>query len=613
MKLYRVLERLNQFEKGSFIKIIENLIENSPKSIDKINEILSRSEERDKLKNMEIVNIAEVFNLLENEYKQYLREKIVKPNSQLDLVTDIIIRDGNCIMKYDWFANLYGKVIKEFEEKRDRFCKKYLKEDGESGNSKCRDYMIYKACLNTAFNQENRITADEHSILITLAQKLSLSQEEVKLIKYMIIPLVKQPIEDVIDELKTSGIAFYSKKLNTTFVADEIVSILRKVRGKEVADKFYRRTLKSLSPPQIRRICKSHNLPVKDRNKDKMIKSVIDNGVSFTNVLSEDIYPPKTLLTERKKFVNELCAKKLKINQPIKGIKISDKIDNLIKYFDAIESDEKVSISFDGYDKLLKELSENIESLNIIVREEFELQDCNVLCSDYLIDYNIKPRDVLDIIPENVLTEFCERKDIKTRGDIIRNILEKYKDSENLYLENYEKIGYRDLTTLKKNGLNLSDTDLGTLFEDLTKKIFSNLNFNVDENLRKKLNTSKNKIDIVLNMGNKEVIIVECKTVKEKGYNKFSTVSRQMKSYVNHVQKSDYKVAKVLLIAPTFSDDFINYCRFDYELNLSLIKASSLYNIMKCFKESRLKVFPINLFRKDVVIREEYVIKAIGK
>ncbi len=619
MKLQKILNNLNAFEKYSFLKIIDNLIEDSPKNIDEINEILSESDEPDKLKSMDIINITKVFKLLEEEYSQYLAEVIARPNSQLDLVTDIIIRDGNCIMKYDWFANLYEKIIKEFERKRNSFCNDFFRQDKESEDARSRDYMIYKSCLDTAYNndvannQDKKITTDEHSILVTLSQKLALSQEEVKLIKYMTIPLEKQPIEEVINELKKAGIAFYSKKLNTVYIADELVRILRKIRGKEIADKFFRRILKTLSPAQIRRICKNHNLQWKDHSKEEMIKMIIDNGISFKNAMTDDIHSNNMTLTDRKKFINDLSEKNLKIGKSVKGVTLSDKLDSLIKYFEAIENDEKVSISFDGYDKLLRELSEYSKGLNQIIREEFELQDNNVLNSNYLINYNIKPRDVLDVVSDDVLQEFCVHKGVKSRGNIVRNILDAYTDCENVYLENYEYIGKRDLNTLKSNGLSLTEAELGILFENLTKNIFITLGFNVDEKLRIEMNSTKDKIDIVINLGKQDVIIVECKTVKEKGYNKFSSVSKQMKSYVTLVGRNNYRVAKVLLVAPEFSDEFVSDCRLDYDLNLSLIKASSLYKIMECFKDSKLKEFPVNLFKKDVLINEDNILKAIGK
>jgi hypothetical protein len=100
---------------------------------------------------------------------------------------------------------------------------------------------------------------------------------------------------------------------------------------------------------------------------------------------------------------------------------------------------------------------------------------------------------------------------------------------------------------------------------------------------------------------------------KRDHFNKFSTVSRQLKSYIITATKNNFKVIKSLLVAPEFSDDFIKECGLDYELNLSLIDAKSLINIMEAFKKSKLKVFPYNLLMRDVLIQEERIIKSISK
>jgi hypothetical protein len=113
-------------------------------------------------------------------------------------------------------------------------------------------------------------------------------------------------------------------------------------------------------------------------------------------------------------------------------------------------------------------------------------------------------------------------------------------------------------------------------------------------------------------LGNDEIIIVECKTQKERGYNKFSTVSRQLKSYQNVALKNDLRIVKILLVAPEFSDDFVTDCEMDTEMNLSLITASTLSHIYDAFKESKHKEFPYVLFR-DIVINEERIIKALSK
>lgn len=614
MKLEKILDKLGSLEKNSFIKIIDNIISKNPKNSKEIEKILSSTDKG--LKSVDNLNVSNIFNLISEEFTDYLMCEFQEANSQLDILIDIIIRDGNCIIKQDWFSRLYEKEIKNLENKIKALNSELTREKSELSESRKRDYRIYKACLSTAYhndvdnNRDSRISSDELSIILTLSKQLGLSQEDVKLINYSILPIKKEDIHDVINNLKSIGVVFFSKKENTIYVADEMVSLLRKVRKKEVADKYYRRTLKLLREPIINQIAKEHNIDRKLTISQK-IEEIIKEGISFTNLLSDEIYKPGVTLTEKKKTLNELCDKGLNLPN-LKGSTLEDKINNLIEYFENVEKDEKVGISIDGFDKMLNELNISLPKLNKDLREQFELQDEYVLRADYLLNYNIKPRDILDLINKPDLLKFIKENGIKQRGDEILNILEHYKDVENLYLENYENVGYRNLNLLKENGISVKESELGLKFEELTKIIFKSLGFNVDDKLKGQLNTQKDMIDILLNLGNNEIIIVECKTVKEKGYNKFSTVSRQLKSYQNLALKNNLRIAKILLISPEFSDDFIYDCEMDTEMNLSLITANTLSEIFEAFKTSKYQEFPHVLFR-DIVINEDRIIKALTK
>ena len=616
MKLEKILDNLGSLEKNSFIKIIDNIIANKPKNFKEIDKILSASDKG--LKSVDSQNIATIFNLIEDEFTETIKNEFLDTSSQLDILIDIITRDGNNIMKQDWFSRLYEIEVKKIKKSVKELEKSINSEKTEIDENRIRDYKIYKACVYTAYhndevnNRDAKITDDELSILLTLANELDLSQEERKLINYMVIPIHQLDIDDIINNLKNIGVIFYSKKQNTVYVADEVVRILRKLRGKDIADKFLRRILRVLKNPEINLIAKRHNIDRKLSIEEK-IKVIINEGIGIKTILSSSVHKDGTKLTDKKKFVNELWENRLKIQQKLKGLTLEDKIYNLIKYFENREKDEKVGISIDGYEKMLIELNETLPKTNKLVKETFELQDEFVLKSDFLLDYNIKPRDILDIIPQNDLVKFCKERNIKTRGDEILNILDNYKDAENLYLENYENIGYRDINSLKDNGITIKESELGVKFEELTKNIFKKLGFNVDEKLRKKLNTRKDKIDIILNLGDDELIIVECKTVKESGYNKFSSVSRQLKAYNQLVEKNGFSVRKLLLVAPDFSDDFIEDCEMDVELDLSLLTAGSLLKIFESFKKSKHKQFPYKLLMRDVLINSDRIVKAISK
>lgn len=615
MKLEIILDKLGSLEKNSFIKIVDNIISKSTKNSKEIEKLLVTGDKS--LKSVDNQNITKIFELIENEFTEHIKYEFQTTSSQLDILIDIIIRDGNCILKKDWFSRLYEKEIKSIKDKIKSLNNEIESEKSEISPDRKRDYRIYKSCLYTAYNndvknnRDAKVTDDELSILVKLAKELSLSQEEVKLINYSIIPVKKSDILDVVNSLKNIGVIFYSKKDDKIYVADEMVRLLRKFREKEIADKYFRRTLKLLREPIINQIAKKHSIDRKLSNSEK-IEFILKEGIIFSDILKYDIYKEGTTLTEKKKELNELCEKGLEITT-LKGSTLEDKIESLINYFETIEREEKVGISLDGYEKMLTELNISLPKLNKELQIQFEFNEENILQADFLLDYNIKPRDILDLIDKNDLTKFTKENGVKQRGDNILNILEHYKDTENLFLENYENIGKRNLNLLKENGIVIKEAELGIKFEELTKTIFTKLGFSVDEKLRMSLNTKNDKLDILLNIGNNEIIIIECKTLKESGYNKFSAVSRQLKAYQVLAEKNNLFVSKVLLIAPDFSDDFISDCEMNVEIkNLSLITASTLFNIQNEFKNSKFKEFPHVLFR-DIVINEDRILKAINK
>lgn len=615
MKLEKILENLNSLEKNSFLKIIDNIKSGNPKNNKEIDKILSDISYD--LKNADSINISKVFNLVADEFAETVISEFVNTTSQLDIFIDILIKDGNNVLRVDWLNVLYEKELKKIKIKTQFLNNQLAAEKSDIDELRKRDYKIYKSCVETAYtndidnNRDSRITNDELSILLRLSQELDLSQEEIKHINYLIIPPKKNQIDNMISMLKNIGIVFYTRKNNLIYVADEVVKVLRKIRKKQIADKYYRRVLKTLKEPHINFICRKHNIDVRELDYESKIKEIIKEGISFSNLLINELHKEGTTLTDKKKVINEIWDKGLRIQSPLKGVTIEEKVDNLTYYFNELEKDEKVGISIEGYDKLLIDLEKTLPDYKKLVFKEFEMPEDTLLNSANLLDFNIKPRDILDILPAIDLKTFIADRNIKSRGDLVLNILDAYKDAENLMLENYEAIGFRNLAELKENGIIIKESEIGLRFEDITKTIFEKLGFNVDENLKKKLNTTKNKIDVVLNLGNNDLIIIECKTVKESGYNKFSSVSRQIKSYVNSATSIGYNVVKSLLIAPDFSDDFINDCDLQFEINLSLITAGSLINILDGFKNSKLQQFPFQLLMKDVLIKEDRILKAI--
>jgi len=73
MKLEKILGQLNSFEKNQFLKVITGIIETPPKKTDEIDKILINSDKD--LKKVDNLNIVTVFNLIEDEYTDYIKSR----------------------------------------------------------------------------------------------------------------------------------------------------------------------------------------------------------------------------------------------------------------------------------------------------------------------------------------------------------------------------------------------------------------------------------------------------------------------------------------------------------------------------------------------------------
>jgi len=531
MKISEILNLVNTFEKNHFLRVIDQIIGNKPTNLKKIDKILNQID--GSIKNADNLSVQTVFDLVSNEYIDCVNKEFENVSTQFDIFIDILIRDGNSLLSREWMLKLYEKEIKQIKQK----IKNFPGDPKEIDESRIRDYQIYKSCVEVAYtndeinNRDKKVTSDEQSILNKLVDGLELSHEEVKLINYSVLPLNKLDVDEVIAYLVKSGIVFYSKKNHQIYVPDEIVQKLRLIRGKQVPDKIFKRVLKRLKSSQINLIARKHSIPYKF-SADEKIGAILQEGISFRNVLLNTMHKEGASKTDRKKSVSTLIEKELKIDAKIGGASLEDKVDNLIKYFTKKENEDSISISLHGYDKLLLDLASHLKAFNSKIRNEFELQENTSISATTLLQYNIKPLDILYSIEDQEIKAFCEKVSVSTRGDEFQNILEAYRDVQNLYLENYINISNRDLATLALNNIDIKEAELGLQYELLTKTIFEKLKLNVDDDLKKRLNTSKDKIDLVVNLGSNEVIIIECKTKKDRKFN--SNSHFRLESSVKH-------------------------------------------------------------------------------
>ena len=517
MKLVKILDIVNQTEKISFFKFLDPLIKNS-EDIDIPDGGAKSISEADSVK--------ELFDRLHSLYQDKLR-LCIDFDPQLLLLANIIVRDGNAIIERNWLEKLY----KNEHEYLARNIKQV--QDTTPDDPKFRDYRIFRACVSEAYrndekvNRDCQVTRDEKSILNVLAREFEFSYAETLTLYAAETPIPCLDIDSLIALIKDSGIGFYSKKNLKIYIPSEVILLLRRILKIDLAGKYFRRILKQLQTSQLNRLIKKYNIEISSDGKvdnEEKIRNILSAGINIKNALLRDVHPDGISKTEVKDFLLKIMQQ-LNIELPRIGASPEERLELIIQYFQTVDEQDNIGMSIDAYENLINDINAIIPEMNSRVRNEFELCPEQVMSLAVLTDYNIKPRDLTYLMTEAELIKFCEEKQISSRGNTIKNILSKYGDIESRLLENYLLIAARDVNALKTNNINVKESELGTKFEYLTREIFAKLKFNVNEKLRSEINTSKDKIDIVLELGSNRIIIVECKTVKDVEYSKYSSLS----------------------------------------------------------------------------------------
>ena len=155
MNLIKVLSKVNQIEKISFLKILDKYSDKNRDNNPQVDKILSDSD--NVLKKADDVIIVKLFNLLRDDYIEHLQYGIKFSNFQLELIVEIFVRDGNQIMSRDWFDKLYRKSLKKLNGRIKEIKDIIEKEKGDLSADRIRDYVIFRNCVNTALDIRHKL------------------------------------------------------------------------------------------------------------------------------------------------------------------------------------------------------------------------------------------------------------------------------------------------------------------------------------------------------------------------------------------------------------------------------------------------------------------------
>ncbi|MCU7994766.1 hypothetical protein L5L55_14715 [Shewanella glacialipiscicola] len=624
MKLNQILSILNQIEKSKFITFLDKLCLSAASDDEGISKALNKV--NCQIKDASGSEITQLFKAVSLQYKKSVYEKLLLCDASMALLVNILTRDGNCIARISWIEQLYAREW----EKLDVLAKKIKL---EIDNNFAEDYghehrlSIFHNCLNVAYmnderiNRQANITDDERSILNALAHHLKISKDEVVAIEHISEPIKtgKQTVENCLQELRDMGVIFINRKSSEVLIPDEVVSILNQIQGKQLADKHLLRILRVLSDPELSNILKSYGKRTRSVSRSEKINTILHSGIAVRDMLSRDLYDETESQNKRKERLKQLIIE-LDIDTERIGFTLEERIIVILESLNTASDHEFDAISAVGFKEMFDSIEQNFigvditgqpETLSQRIRQEFELEENELIQVERLRALNITPHDVLYLLNNDEIKVLRDCLKLSKKGNPRFNILEAFANANDKLIENYEALAKRDLYTLKSVGIEISEAELGIKFEEVTKTILEQLNLVVDEDLRKSINTTKDKTDIIISISDDDIIIGEAKTCKNGDFAKYSTTSRQIKAYVTRCENQGKRVAQVLIIAPSFSQDFIDSAEMDTEVNISLLTAEGLKQILDAFKAKRRPNFSARLLTKGGLLKAELIAKSI--
>ena len=614
MKLNQVLSLVNQVEKSKFITSLDKLCLDAAKN----NKALAKKIDNidGQIKNASGSEITQLYFAVRDFYKVSVKEQILMNSAQTNLLVNILSRDGNCVARISWIESLYAKEWHILQSLAKELHAEIKASDSDSPNDRSKALSIYHACMSEAYtndtrnNRDSKITDDERGILNVLSAQLGLTTDECAALEHLVDTIPKDGVLEALNILRDMGVVFISKKRQEVFVPDEIVELLNEIQGKDSADKHRLRLLRTFSDAELSNVLKAHGRKIRGIERADKIHTIIHSGLNARELLAADMHAPEDNQNQRKDRLKQLIAD-LEIDTDKLGTTLDERIHLIITSLANATEKEFDSLSASGFKELMKTLEEHFPTIVKVIKAQFELEENEVVDTEKLRALSITPYDILYLLSNDEVKTVRDSMGLSKRGNPRFSILECFANATDKLIDNYDLLAKRDVNALRDVGADVAEADIGVKFEEVTKAIFEILDLNIDEEVRKEINTSKDKADIIISLSDDDIIIGEAKTCKSGDFAKYSTTSRQVKAYVSRAESLGKRVAQVLIIAPSFSDDFIESAEMDTEVNISLLEAKGLKLILDAFKSKRNPKFSAKLLTKGGLLKAELIAKTI--
>ena len=517
MKLSGVLSLVNQVEKSKFINAIDRICNDAVKHDKKIAAQLDKLDGQ--IKDASSTDITQLFKIVLPHFEKSVREQLAMLGAQATLLTNILSRDGNCIARINWIESLYANEWTVIDTRANEL--KSEIETVQEGDifTDGKRLGIYHACLQEAYcndersNRESKITDDERGILNVLAKKLDVTADDQAGVEHLIDKIPKNGVQEALNALREIGLVFVSRKRQTVYVPDEIVNLLHRLQSKELADKHFLRILRTFSDAELSNVLKNHRKKIRGIERKQKILNIMKLGVPVSQVLQQDLFNEDTPLNDRKERLKALIQD-LDLDLDKLGTTLEERSSIILHTLNTCTEREFNALSATGFKELFSALQNHFPSLSDVLKHEFELESQEELDVEKLRALSITPYDILYMLTNDEVKAVVESMGIKKRGNLRLNILNSFADATDKLIDNYGALAKRDLATLKADNIEIAEADIGVKFEEVTKAIFEQLGLAVDEDLRRSINTSKDKADVLISLSEDDVIVSEAKTCK---------------------------------------------------------------------------------------------------
>lgn len=614
MKLHQVLSVVNQVEKSKFISYLDKLCSEAAQSNKKLAKTIENIDGQ--IKHASGSEITELYEAVTSYFRISLKEEILMSTAQINLLVNILSRDGNCVARLSWIEALYSTEWNLLNSLSNAIKADISDANIEESLTRNKSLRIYFACMQEAYdndkrnNRDSKISDDERGILNVLGEHLGLTVDECAAVEHLVNPIPKDGVLDALTQLRDMGLVFISKKKQEVFIPDELVILLNDILGKDLADKYILRILRTLSDGELSNVLKTHNRKIRGVSRVDKIKTIIHAGITGRELLLNNIHNPDDNLNKRKERLKQLITD---LDMPVDkiGTTLEERAQLIIEILSSSSEYEFEVLSASGYKELLSSLEVHFPTISLLLKEQFELEPNEIIDIDKLRALGISPYDLLYLLSNDDVKKIRDSMGLTKRGNPRLSILESFANATDRLIDNYPLLASRDINGLREAGIEVAEADIGIKFEEVTKAILEELGLVVDEDIRKEINTAKDKADIILSLSNDDVIIGEAKTSKGGDFAKYSSTSRQVKAYVTRAENIGKRVAQVLIIAPSFSDGFIESAEMDTEVNISLLEASGLKIILDAYKSRRNPKFSPKLFTKGGLLKADLIAKNI--